>query len=478
MYTASLNPNMSRYFSGLITMDDTTKLCTVFLGAATLLIAPSIWKTWVNSYKLRAIPTVGTSGHIGALQFFSRAPALLREGCKKYRGSIFKVSTWPNWLILVSGPQMIDELRNASDDELSAEMAFRESLQMEYTLDAELFKSHYHLDVVRSSLTRSIANKLSEVQDEIETAFNDHLKAETDEWATVTAYPTIMDIVCRTSNRLFVGLPLCRDPDYLDLNKKFSISLVLTASILTLLPSFLKPIVLPLFRELPRGIKRGYKHLEPLFKDRLEKEARYGKDWPGEPSFTYVLFELATRPEYVQPMRDEIEEVIRQEGWSKISVGKMKKVDSFIKETLRLADFPTIVMQRKAMKDFTFSNGVTVPAGNTVAVATTPTHTDSEFYTDPETFDGFRFEKMRDEEGMGHKHQFISLDVNYVLFGGGRRACPGRFFAAHELKVMLAHVLMNYDVQMANGGGRPEKLVLGTVSLPDRKAQVMFRKRA
>ncbi|KIL61860.1 hypothetical protein M378DRAFT_13203 [Amanita muscaria Koide BX008] len=509
---------MSRYFSGFITMDDTIKLYT-FLGAATLLIAPSIWKTWVNSYKLRAIPTVGTSGHIGALQFFSRAPALLREGCKKYRGSIFKVSTWPNWLILVSGPQMIDELRNASDDELSAEMAFRESLQMEYTLDAELFKSHYHLDVVRSSLTRSIANKLSEVQDEIETAFNDHLKAKTDEWVTVTAYPTIMDIVCRTSNRLFVGLPLCRDPDYLDLNKKFSISLVLTASILTLLPSFLKPIVLPLFRELPRGIKRGYKHLEPLFKDRLEKEARYGKDWPGEPndaiswliehsgnetsqparirgmilrmllinfgaihtttiSFTYVLFELATRPEYVQPMRNEIEEVIRQEGWSKISVGKMKKVDSFIKETLRLADFPTIVMQRKAMKDFTFSNGVTVPAGNTVAVATTPTHTDSEFYPHPETFDGFRFEKMRDEEGMGHKHQFISLDVNYVLFGGGRRACPGRFFAAHELKVMLAHVLMNYDVQMANGGGRPEKLVLGTVSLPDRKAQVMFRKRA
>ncbi|KIL61859.1 hypothetical protein M378DRAFT_25865 [Amanita muscaria Koide BX008] len=170
---------MSRYFSGLIMMDDTTKLYT-FLGAAVLLIAPSIWKTWVNSYKLRAIPTVGTPGYIGALQFFSRAPALLQEGYEKYRGSIFKVSTWSKWLILVSGLQMIEDLRTASDDELSAAKAFRESLQTDYTLGVGLFKNDYHLDVVRSSLTRSLATKLTDVQDEIEIAFNDHIKAKTD----------------------------------------------------------------------------------------------------------------------------------------------------------------------------------------------------------------------------------------------------------------------------------------------------------
>ena len=45
----------------------------------------------------------------------------------------------------------------------------------------------------------------------------------------------------------------------------------------------LASIFVPLFRGIPRGIKRGYKHLEPLFKDRLEKEARYGKDWPEKP---------------------------------------------------------------------------------------------------------------------------------------------------------------------------------------------------
>ena len=29
----------------------------------------------------------------------------------------------------------------------------------------------------------------------------------------------------------------------------------------------------------------------------------------------------------------------------------------------------------------------------------------------------------------------------------------GRFFAASELKAILCHILLNYDVKMANGGG-------------------------
>ncbi|KAM6493875.1 hypothetical protein JOM56_010236, partial [Amanita muscaria] len=54
---------------------------------------------------------------------------------------------------------------------------------------------------------------------------------------------------------------------------------------------------------------------------------------------------------------------------------------------------------------------------------------------------------------------------------------PGRFFAATELKVMLAHILLNYDVQMANGGGRPANRVFEQDSMPDPTAQVVFRKR-
>jgi hypothetical protein len=43
---------------------------------------------------------------------------------------------------------------------------------------------------------------------------------------------------------------------------------------------------------------------------------------------------------------------------------------------------------------------------------------------------------------------------------------------------MLAHVVLNYDLKMDNGGRRPENVWIGRVSLPDPKAQVSFRKRA
>ena len=42
---------------------------------------------------------------------------------------------------------------------------------------------------------------------------------------------------------------------------------------------------------------------------------------------------------------------------------------------------------------------------------------------------------------------------------------------------MLAHILLNYDVKMANGGGRPENMWFGQTSLPNTKAEVLFRKR-
>ena len=67
----------------------------------------------------------------------------------------------------------------------------------------------------------------------------------------------MMKVVCRASNRIFVGLPLCtwllllkyyyvlsfagRDKDFVDINVKFTVDVVKTAFILRLFPDFLKP---------------------------------------------------------------------------------------------------------------------------------------------------------------------------------------------------------------------------------------------
>ena len=53
-------------------------------------------------------------------------------------------------------------------------------------------------------------------------------------------------------------------------------------------------------------------------------------------SFTHALFYLAANPQYIQPLREEVEDVLEKEGWSKPALGKMRKLDSFLRECQRL----------------------------------------------------------------------------------------------------------------------------------------------
>jgi len=73
---------------------------------------------------LSAIPTVGFSDPI--LSYFSALKLnlfdggrMLKEGYEKTRPGLFKVATFRRWMVLVSGPELIDDVRRAPDDVLS-----------------------------------------------------------------------------------------------------------------------------------------------------------------------------------------------------------------------------------------------------------------------------------------------------------------------------------------------------------------------
>ncbi|KIJ13765.1 hypothetical protein PAXINDRAFT_13311 [Paxillus involutus ATCC 200175] len=69
---------------------------------------------------------------------------------------------------------------------------------------------------------------------------------------------------------------------------------------------------------------------------------------------------------------------------------------------------------------------------------------------------------MGDEDEDGAKHSFVSTNPEYLVFGHGRHARPGRFFAANELKSMLAHVVLSYDIKLEDNATRPGSLHVGT----------------
>ena len=54
---------------------------------------------------------------------------------------------------------------------------------------------------------------------------------------------------------------------------------------------------------------------------------------------------------------------------------------------------------------------------------------------------------------------------------------PGRFFAANEIKVMMEHIILNYDIKFENEGVRPANKWFGLSLAPDPTVKVFFRKR-
>ncbi len=50
---------------------------------------------------------------------------------------------------------------------------------------------------------------------------------------------------------------------------------------------------------------------------------------------TQVLYRLLSHPEYIEPLRQEVDAVISEEGWTKVGIDKMHKIDSFLRETQR-----------------------------------------------------------------------------------------------------------------------------------------------
>ncbi|KAJ3514884.1 hypothetical protein NLJ89_g2107 [Agrocybe chaxingu] len=447
-----------------------------------------------------------------------------------FQHSIFKVPTMARWLVVVSGPKMVDDIKKAAPNQLSFREAVAEVsdsslvvpacsypsklVQLDYMIGRPIRIDPYHVAVVRTTLTRNIGIRFLDILDEIITAFSEVIPAGEGEWASIPVLEAAVKIICRSSNRLFVGLPLCRDPDYRRLTEEYASYVFEGAHIINVFPPLLRPLVGRYLTKVPSTLQRVKPHISPIIQERLAKEEQNGADWPDKPNdylswlldearghqrtvhdlatrllaanFASIhttanaLYDLACHREYIKPLREEVESIVGSKGWSKESVANMRMVDSFIKESQRIAASAgwCFCNSLRVLKDFTFSNGVVVPAGTHLAVAARSMHFDEANYKNPDTFDGFRFMSMGREDGDSSKHSIAALGLDYMVFGNGRHACPGRFFAVSEIKVMLAYVLLLYDVKFPDHSPRPENVWFHGICSPDRTAKVMFRKRA
>lgn len=152
--------------------------------------------------------------------------------------------------------------------------------------------------------------------------------------------------------------------------------------------------------------------------------------------FTILL--LAEHKEIQKIAREEVCEIFN-ESCGKIGMKEINQfsyLDRCVKEALRL--FPGVPgIARVLHEDLQLKNYL-APAGTNIHLHIFDLHRDENFWPDPLVFDPNRFLP----ENVQRRHSF-----SYVPFSAGPRNCIGQKFAMMEIKVLVANLLFNFDME-------------------------------
>lgn len=188
--------------------------------------------------------------------------------------------------------------------------------------------------------------------------------------------------MARVSSRVFLGDQVCRNPDWIEITKSYTVNSFLAAESLRQFPPWLRNIVHwfhPQCRLIRAQLARARDIIRPVIEDRqrirknsaaasaASGDAKGGHEFndaiewyeqesrgrPYDPTVTQLLLSmaaihtttdlvvaallrLAERPKLVKDLRREITTALSSDGWTKTALFNMKLLDSVLKETLRL----------------------------------------------------------------------------------------------------------------------------------------------
>ncbi|OHF04060.1 ent-kaurene oxidase [Colletotrichum orchidophilum] len=447
--------------------------------------------------------------------FLSTARNLLERGRKQYPGQLYRLMTDVGEAVIIPS-EFVHDIRNEPD--LSFMRAFADNFHPQLP-GFEAFAAGDRDDglfqlVIKKRITQLLNQITEPLSSEAKFAV-DLLFGTSNQWREFNIKDDALDLISRLSSRVFLGAEVCRDEAWLSITKSHTVNSFAAAEIVRIYPYWLRGLAhwfMPQCRALRQQVEDTRRIIEPILQQRRdmrrqaeaqnEPTPRFndGLDWFEEESkghkydaagaqlglsvvaihtttdlLVETMLRIAQHPELFQALRKEIVEVLSVDGWKKTALFNMKLADSVLKETQRLKPVTLAPMIRVATQPVTLPNGLQLQKGER-CVADIGKMIDSAVYDNPDEFDGYRFVNMRGSPGQDSQAHLVSTSPSHLGFGHGQHACPGRFFAANELKIALAHLLMKYDWKLTPGyEHRWEEY--GFFCSSDRTAKVLMRRR-
>ncbi|KAK3301210.1 cytochrome P450 monooxygenase [Chaetomium fimeti] len=371
------------------------------------------------------------------------------------------------------------------------------------------------VDAVRINLTQSMGAVTDSLVDETRLA-TPELFGQDKEWQTIPIKSRIGSFVSRLSSRVFLGPKLCRDSEWLEIAQSHTVNLFQASMAMREGPSLRRLLSFwfnPLYKRLRSQAHAARRILKPLIETRKaevrkalaagekpEKVAdligwmvaqaqasdidyaagQLGMSVVGIHTTTEALAEalvdLCQHPSLFQPLREEIVRELKDQGWTRTTLHRMRLMDSFLKESQRLHPASAASVNRYLYADVKLSDGTVLPKGSRIWIA--GRFDDPELYPEPDKLDAYRFLNLRSEAGKSNTWQHTSMTPEHLGFGYGDHGCPGRFFASNELKIALSFLLLNYDWKLPDVPDNQTFIHFGVGNLLSPLCRLSYRRRS
>lgn len=306
--------------------------------------------------------------------FATQGMDMIARGLRTLPG-LFQVMTGTGPVVVLPN-RFANEVRN--NKSLSFNRYFDKDFFVHYP-GFEAYRTGYQdgtfiQEVVRTKLTQSLGLVTKDLVDEMTDCCHQVLGHDA-EFHEIHVKHATSKIVAKLSSRVFLGKNLARNDKWLQIASSYTHDSYSAAFELREWNYFLRPFVfsfLPNLRRLRREVQEATNLVMPevaLRKAVVDEALKTGQKppksadaigWMHEISrgrqvnyvhgqlflsfaaihtttetITGCLFDICYYPHIVQPLREEIIQVLGQEGWARTALHKLKLMDSFMKESQR-----------------------------------------------------------------------------------------------------------------------------------------------
>ncbi|KAI1483289.1 putative cytochrome P450 [Daldinia eschscholtzii] len=450
------------------------------------------------------------NGRIKAWVFLLNGRKIMQGAYIESQGAPFYVDVPENRYCVVSSQEHIKEMDAAPQSVLSLLAAAEDLIQPKYTMKSfnwvegrQGTEGATLMRTLRNDLTERLPEILPELRLLMSALVDEHFESLPSENGAKVfdVFPLVRRAVAHSNAFIFFGKDFSQNAEFIKAGVSMVEHTLVISDTIRLLPEIIADPVGKLLASWLYSSDIVYTALEHMVSQRFEERdrARLGYDvpvhkdcvqwimnnspktkpwtvqrvvhelialWYGAVHITSVtaclaMFDLCNNAEYTLTLRNEI----KNTGWETFerSGGRLfPLMDSFIKESARLNPVECMSTRRKALKPFHFKDGTKVEVGQWICSPLEAINLDAKYYACPNEFHGFRFvqpdilEKSLAETPLynfkipeGQYPSQLTDPSSTLMWGVGKGACGGRFYASSVIKTLLGLFLEKWDMELA-----------------------------